>query len=726
MLMLKLYQNQEASKRNLCYAFVLFTSFIFVTSSQGQVHTNGRKYVVAQNQRFASDNNPGTEDKPFKTISKAAALARPGDRVLVHAGIYREWVAPERGGEQGRPITYMGAPNEQVIIRGSEVYSGKWLPVNGHAGVFSTIVPSYFFTGGFNPFKIVFRESRGGGRQGQVFIEGKEMHEAKEQVSINPETKKNVIDKSCMQTMFEQADSWSTEDGETIYVHLPEGSKSIDNCLVEFSVRRHLFAPVHRAQNYINLKGFIFEHCANDVAFPQVGAVSCRSGQHWIIENNVIRHIKTIGLDCGAEDEDPWSLPDVLPEDRYRIGGHHEPYKLSERRIAGRHLILNNIISDCGQCGIAGLFSDGSVIMGNTVERCGAVIPGFETGGIKMHGLMGGTIEGNLVRDNEAWGIWLDCGYIGSRVTRNVVVNNKTSGIFFECSNGPGLIDNNVIAYNRGDGIYTHDASGINVANNLIFGNTNFGIYMCVATDRLVPSYYYATGLLEKELSACSWERIYNNIIVENTEGAISLPYSSPRAQDNLSDYNLFDAVSKSPRFVQHFRNGEKNTGAQAANEAREAFQKSGDAGLSSADLVLWKDDKGIAMSLPQWQISTSNDKLSRVGDISARLDLRTFKLTVSLDEVFDKMNCPPVSTLNVRDFKKFSRNIDKDFLARPMASSKWLPGAFQNFRTGKNAVMIWPVKFEYPTMPPKVIIQPEPGSAGLKPIPSRTDSGNH
>lgn len=724
--MLILNHNKEVIKRNLCYTLVLFTSFMFVTSIQGKVHTNGRKYVVAQNYLFVSDNNPGTEDKPFKTISKAAALARPGDTILVHAGIYREWVAPACGGEAGRPVTYMGAPNEQVVIRGSEVYSGKWLPVNGHVGVFSTIVPSYFFTGGFNPFKIIFRESRGGGRQGQVFIEDKEMHEAKEQVSINPETKKNVIDKSCMQTMFEQTDSWSTEDGETIYVHLPEGSKSIDNCLVEFSVRRHLFAPVRRAQNYINLKEFIFEHCANDVAFPQVGAVSCRSGQHWIIENNVIRHIKTIGLDCGAEAEDPWSLPDVLPEDRYRIGGHHEPYKLSERRIAGRHLILNNIISDCGQCGIAGLFSDGSVIMGNTVERCGAVIPGFETGGIKIHGLMGGTIEGNLVRDNEAWGIWLDCGYIGSRVTRNVIVNNKTSGIFFECCNGPGLIDNNVIAYNRGDGIYTHDASGIHIANNLIFGNSNFGIYMCVATDRKVATYYYATGLIENELSACSWERIFNNLIVKNTEGAISLPHSSLRAQDNLSDYNLFDATSKEPRFVEHFRNGEHHTSEQVADETRKAFQKSGDAGLSAADLVLWKNDQGLAMGLPQWQVSTGNDKHSLSGDITAQLDLRTFELMVTLDETVKKMGCKPVKTLNVRDFARFSRQIDKDFLERPMASRKWLPGAFQTFRLGNNKLIIWPVKFEYPTIPPNVTIQPEPGSAGLKPILSRTDSGNH
>jgi len=81
--------------KNLCYfIFLAVLPFTFISSTQKQVPLSHKKYVVAQNNLASSDDNPGTEAKPFKTISKAAALAEPGDTVFVYGGIYREWVAP--------------------------------------------------------------------------------------------------------------------------------------------------------------------------------------------------------------------------------------------------------------------------------------------------------------------------------------------------------------------------------------------------------------------------------------------------------------------------------------------------------------------------------------------------------------------------------------------------------------------------------------------------------
>ena len=66
-----------------------------------------------------ADTADGSAGRPFRTINRAAELAQPGDTVLVHAGEYREWVRPRRGGlSAARRITYQAAPGEHVVIKG--------------------------------------------------------------------------------------------------------------------------------------------------------------------------------------------------------------------------------------------------------------------------------------------------------------------------------------------------------------------------------------------------------------------------------------------------------------------------------------------------------------------------------------------------------------------------------------------------------------------------------
>ena len=45
--------------------------------------------------------------RPFRTINQAAAVAQPGDTVVVHAGEYREWVRPRRGGLSDHPADHV-------------------------------------------------------------------------------------------------------------------------------------------------------------------------------------------------------------------------------------------------------------------------------------------------------------------------------------------------------------------------------------------------------------------------------------------------------------------------------------------------------------------------------------------------------------------------------------------------------------------------------------------
>ena len=64
----------------------------------------------------------GTPRSPLRTISAAAQRAMPGDTITVHEGVYRERVAPPRGGTSDhRRIVYRAAASERVEIIGSEI-----------------------------------------------------------------------------------------------------------------------------------------------------------------------------------------------------------------------------------------------------------------------------------------------------------------------------------------------------------------------------------------------------------------------------------------------------------------------------------------------------------------------------------------------------------------------------------------------------------------------------
>lgn len=58
----------------------------------------------------AKTNGAGSAADPFLTIGQAAAIARAGDEVVVHAGTYRESVDPRFGGESAtNRIVYRAA-----------------------------------------------------------------------------------------------------------------------------------------------------------------------------------------------------------------------------------------------------------------------------------------------------------------------------------------------------------------------------------------------------------------------------------------------------------------------------------------------------------------------------------------------------------------------------------------------------------------------------------------
>jgi hypothetical protein len=78
-------------------------------------------YVVDQSAHGAADTNPGTEEKPFKTVQKAADTVKPGDTVYVMAGKYDERVAVKTSGTEGKSITFEAMPRRGAVVGGFDL-----------------------------------------------------------------------------------------------------------------------------------------------------------------------------------------------------------------------------------------------------------------------------------------------------------------------------------------------------------------------------------------------------------------------------------------------------------------------------------------------------------------------------------------------------------------------------------------------------------------------------
>jgi len=85
------------------------------------------KDVGAPQRRFwvsteGNDRNPGSEEKPWRTLQKAAATLSAGDLVTIKPGVYRGELRPQGEGRPGAYIVYAGAKG--AILNGSLVFDG--------------------------------------------------------------------------------------------------------------------------------------------------------------------------------------------------------------------------------------------------------------------------------------------------------------------------------------------------------------------------------------------------------------------------------------------------------------------------------------------------------------------------------------------------------------------------------------------------------------------------
>jgi hypothetical protein len=646
-------QTQKSSFR---YPIFILAICLFVPGQSAHART----WVVDQKNPRASDAGNGSASHPFRTISRAAELAQPGDEVVVHAGIYRERVAPKRGGEDAKPITYTAAPGETVEVKGSDVLKGPFSPIPDGVKTYKVQLDVSVFKGA-NPFATRAKDLPGQRTLGQIFVDDRPLLEVDSRKMLD------AVPGSWM----------ASEGGSSVLIHFPQDASGPQGHLIEYSVRDRVFAPYTRGLGYITVRGFVFEHCANpglgsfwESTGHQAGMVSTRSGNHWVIENNVIRYAKSLGLDFANEG-----------------GGDVSPNPVAQEKV-GWHIIRNNVISYNGETGMAGLGSHHVQITGNTFDHNNALgWNAVEEAGLKTHFFFDGLIEGNIFRDNNCSGIWIDNTYHNVRITRNIVLRSLEDGIFVELGFGPILVDNNIVGYTRaGEGIYAHDSSGITIAHNLILANADWGILMRVVTDRqafLTNEY----GPDTKKLAPVetSNERIVNNVIVDNYHGAISLPPEWERSKNNVSDFNVFVTGSQynwsavyEPPFA--FDNCEGRVSPEKLQGA--VFDH---AENIPADQLPSRRSWPVLqfLTLEQWRLLAHHDQNSATA---------TFEKASSIDSA-DRVLVLKIKTFPWKGLQgPRVEGVDRDFLGNPLPEQNPLPGPFQSgLQEGRNRLALVP-----------------------------------
>ena len=76
---------------------------------------DGATFHVAMS---GDDAAAGTATAPWRTIQKAVAIARAGDAVVVHDGVYTGHVILRHSGEPDKPIVLKTAPDQRPVFDG--------------------------------------------------------------------------------------------------------------------------------------------------------------------------------------------------------------------------------------------------------------------------------------------------------------------------------------------------------------------------------------------------------------------------------------------------------------------------------------------------------------------------------------------------------------------------------------------------------------------------------
>lgn len=348
------------------------------------------------------DNAAGTVQAPWRTIQRAVDALKPGDTVLIGAGIYREAITIKTSGTAEAPITLAAIPGARVVVTGADLLK-DWKKA-GDAGANLYVRDwAYLFPIGRRDGKPILTHPNDAeheliGRAEQVIHEGRLLRQVLKREQLAPGT------------------FFVDIDARKLYVCLTGGDPNQDE--LEASTRSN-WLVARPGVSHVRVRGLMFRYAANHAqrgAFTlgiAYGSASPGVSRGWIVEDCVFSLANASGASFSGEG----------------------------------HVFRRCVFQDNGQLGFgAGNCHD------TLVEDCGfyrnntkGYSTGWEAGGLKVVLSRGFVFDRCRAVGNHGTGIWYDIGNEKAEVKNCFIADNDEAGIFYEISYGLHAHDNLIV-----------------------------------------------------------------------------------------------------------------------------------------------------------------------------------------------------------------------------------------------------------------------------------------
>jgi len=404
----------------------------------------------------ASDSNPGTEAKPFLTVSQGARVAQAnnekgiGTKVYIEPGVYRETVSiPQSGKETTAPFVLEGTDRGDVILAGSDVWTG-W----------QTIAPNLYqhpwpYHWGLAPYP----QGWTGNTQLQDIVRRREM------IYVNGHPMTQVLAYSALTDYSFFAD----ENANQVYLQLGS-NMTMNGATVEVATRAQVL--VAQGKKSFILRDLVFRH---GNAAVDDSSIQVSNSDNVLIEGCTFEWNNWIGL--GLTTDSNMTLHD----------------NTSSRNGSSGFDVYNmkNLVLDTNETS----FNNWRGARGNFY--------GWSVAGSKLGGIHTGLVKNYTATANRARGLWLDYDNTNLTVDGVTLVWNFNDGLFIEANVGPILIENSTISNNQnGAGVAGANSSDVTLLNNALSGN---GIEQILITGDLHRTVTNWETNAQQDVQATRW-----------------------------------------------------------------------------------------------------------------------------------------------------------------------------------------------------------------------------